>query len=111
MDQFNEQLEAYFSTGQLQENGIPSIEEIAVKLGVSQRYLSDTLKKETGKTSTDHLQLYLVDEAKNILLNPNKSVSEVAYELGFEYPPYFSRVFKKKVGMSPSVYREKYQMN
>ena len=78
---------------------------------MSQRYLSDTLKKETGKTSTDHLQLYLVDEAKNILLNPNKSVSEVAYELGFEYPPYFSRVFKKKVGMSPSVYREKYQMN
>ncbi len=84
---------------------------MAEKLLVSQRYLSDTLKKETGKTTTEHLQLYLIDKAKNILLNPNKSVSEVAYELGFEYPQYFSRLFKKKEGLSPSEYREKYNMN
>ncbi|MEQ9009193.1 MAG: helix-turn-helix domain-containing protein, partial [Ekhidna sp.] len=84
---------------------------IADQLSVSQRYLSDTLKKETGKTSTEHLQLYLIDEAKNILLNPNKTISEVAYELGFEYPPYFSRLFKKKEGISPSAYREKYTLN
>jgi AraC-like DNA-binding protein len=111
LEQFNQQLEEYFETGQLQENGTPSIELIADKMSVSQRYLSDTLKKETGKTTTEHLQLYLVDEAKNILLNPNKSVSEVAYELGFEYPQYFSRLFKKKEGISPSEYREKYKMN
>ena len=77
-------------------------------MSVSQRYLSDTLKKETGKTTTEHLQLYLIDEAKYILLQPNKSISEVAYELGFEYPQYFSRLFKKKEGLSPSEYREKY---
>ncbi|MEQ9262588.1 MAG: helix-turn-helix transcriptional regulator [Owenweeksia sp.] len=111
LEQFNEQLETYFDSGQMQENGIPSIEQIADKLAVSQRYLSDTLKKETGKTSTEHLQLYLIDEAKNILLNPNKTISEVAYELGFEYPPYFSRLFKKKEGISPSAFREKYNMN
>lgn len=111
LEQFNQQLEDYFDSGQLQEKGIPSIEEIADRLSVSQRYLSDTLKKETGKTSTEHLQLYLIDEAKNILLDPKKSVSEVAYELGFEYPPYFSRLFKKKEGISPSSYREKYQLN
>lgn len=111
LEQFNQQLEDYFDSGQLQEKGIPSIEEIADRLSVSQRYLSDTLKKETGKTSTEHLQLYLIDEAKNILLDPKKSVSEVAYELGFEYPPYFSRLFKKKEGISPSAYREKYQLN
>lgn len=111
LELFNQQLSAYFDSGQLQEKGIPSIEQIAGQLSVSQRYLSDTLKKETGKTSTEHLQLYLIDEAKNILLNPGKTVSEVAYELGFEYPPYFSRLFKKKEGISPSAYREKYKLN
>lgn len=111
LEQFNQQLEEYFDSGQLQQNGIPSIEQIAEKLSVSQRYLSDTLKKETGKTSTEHLQLFLIDAAKDILLDPHKSVSEVAYELGFEYPPYFSRLFKKKAGMSPTAYREKYSLN
>ncbi len=111
LEQFNQQLRNYFDSGQVQEKGIPSIEQIANHLAVSQRYLSDTLKKETGKTSTEHLQLYLIDEAKNILLNPNKSIAEVAYELGFEYPPYFSRLFKKKEGISPTQYREKYKMN
>lgn len=111
LEQFNQQLEAYFDSGLLQEHGIPSIEHIANKLSVSQRYLSDTLKKETGKTSTEHLQLYLIDEAKNLLLNPNKTVSEVAYDLGFEYPSYFSRLFKKKEGIGPSEYREKFRMN
>ncbi|KYG71591.1 AraC family transcriptional regulator [Roseivirga ehrenbergii] len=111
LEQFNEKLEEYFDSGKLQEKGIPSIEQIADRLSVSQRYLSDTLKKETGKTSTEHLQLYLIDEAKNILLDPNKSVTEVAYALGFEYPPYFSRLFKKKEGISPTEYREKYRLN
>ena len=111
LEQFNQQLEAYFDSGLLQEHGIPSIEHIANKLSVSQRYLSDTLEKETGKTSTEHLQLYLIDEAKNLLLNPNKTVSEVAYDLGFEYPSYFSRLFKKKEGIGPSEYREKFRMN
>ena len=111
LEKFNQQLENYFNSGQIQEKGIPSIEQIADQLLVSQRYLSDTLKKETGKTSTEHLQLYLIDEAKNILLDPNRTISEVAYELGFEYPPYFSRLFKKKEGISPTEYREKYKMN
>ena len=111
LEQFNQYLTEYFESGQLQEKGIPSIEQIADELSVSQRYLSDTLKKETGKTTTEHLHLHLIDEAKNILLQPNKSISEVAYELGFEYPPYFSRLFKKKEGISPTEYREKYKLN
>lgn len=111
LEKFNWHLSKYFESGQLQEKGIPSIEQIAEKMLVSQRYLSDTLKKETGKTTTEHLQLYLIDEAKNVLLNPNKSISEVAYELGFEYPQYFSRLFKKKEGLSPTEYRDKYKMN
>ncbi len=111
LEKFNLQLSRYFESGQLQENGIPSIEQIANEMLVSQRYLSDTLKKETGKTTTEHLHLRLIDEAKNVLLQPNKSISQVAYELGFEYPPYFSRLFKKKEGISPTEYREKYKMN
>ncbi|MFL1897468.1 helix-turn-helix domain-containing protein [Aquimarina sp. 2-A2] len=111
LEQFNQHLTEYFVSGQLQEKGIPSIEQIAATMSVSQRYLSDTLKKETGKTTTEHLHLHLIDEAKNILLQPNKSIAEVAYELGFEYPPYFSRLFKKKEGISPTEYREKYKMN
>ena len=111
LEQFNEQLSQYVASGELQENGIPSIEEIANNMSVSQRYLSDTLKKETGKTTTEHLQLLLIDEAKNMLLHPHKSIAEVAYELGFEYPHYFSRLFKKKEGVSPTEYREKYKMN
>lgn len=111
LEKFNAKLDTYFESGQVREQGIPSIDQIAEKMSVSQRYLSDTLKKETGKTTTEHLQLYLIDEAKNILLNPDKSISEIAYELGFEYPQYFSRLFKKKEGISPSEYREKYRMN
>jgi AraC-like DNA-binding protein len=104
LEQFNQQLENYLVSGQLETNGIPSIEQIAEKLSVSQRYLSDTLKKETGKTTTEHLQFYLIDAAKNILLQPGKSISAVAYELGFEYPQYFSRLFKKITGLSPKEY-------
>ncbi|TYA74962.1 helix-turn-helix domain-containing protein [Seonamhaeicola marinus] len=106
LEQFNMHLTEYFESGKLQENGIPKIEQVANELSVSQRYLSDTLKKETGKTTTEHIHLHLIDEAKNILLQPNKSVSEVAYELGFEYPPYFSRLFKRKEGISPTEYRK-----
>lgn len=111
VDQFNSQLDVYFHSGHFQEKGIPSIEEIANQMTVTKRYLSDTLKKETGKTTTEHLQLYLIDEAKNMLLKPNKSIAEVAYELGFEYPQYFSRLFKKKEGISPTQYIEKYNLN
>lgn len=111
LEQFNQELEHYFERGQLEQKGIPSIEQIADKLSVSQRYLSDTLKKETGKTSTEHLQFYLIDKAKDLLLKPNKTVSEVAYDLGFEYPQYFSRLFKKKEGLSPSAFRTKYHLN
>lgn len=111
LDQFNQHLAKYFESGQLQEKGIPRIEQIADSMSVSQRYLSDTLKKETGKTTTEHLHLHLIDEAKNMLLQPNVSISEVAYELGFDYPPHFSKLFKKKEGISPTEYREKHELN
>lgn len=109
--QFTQYLEGYCNSGQLQANGIPDIEYLAYEMNVSQRYLRDTLKKETGKTTTEHLQLFLIDKAKQSLLHPQKTVAEVAYELGFDYPPYFSRLFKKKEGITPSEYRLKFRLN
>ena len=111
VQRLNNHLEDHFRSGKLQENGIPSIEHLADKMAVTQRYLRDTLKKETGKTTTEHLQLFLIDQAKNMLLTPDYSISETAYQLGFEYPQYFSRLFKKKVGMSPKQFIESHSLN
>lgn len=73
--------------------------------------MNDTIKAETGKNVVDQINLYLVEEAKNLLLAPNASISETAYKLGFEYPQYFSRLFKNKVGMSPKEYIQAATMN
>lgn len=104
-------LNEYYANNFLQEKGIPKIDWLANKLGVSHRYMSDTIKAETGKTAIDQVNLFLIEQAKNLLLNPDKSISETAYQLGFEYPQYFTRIFKKKVGMSPKAYINKHSIN
>ncbi len=108
---FTEVLNTYFEEGELLSKGIPTVDWIAGKLQVSHRYLSDTIKAETGKTAVDQINLFLIDEAKDLLLAPNASISETAYKLGFEYPQYFSRLFKKKVGISPKEYIETASLN
>lgn len=108
---FKEILIEYFESGRLKENGMPSLDWLADRLGVSRRYMSDTIKTDTGKTAIDQINLYLVEEAKNLLLEPKSSISETAYKLGFEYPQYFSRLFKKKTGLSPKEYIENASMN
>jgi len=69
--------------------------------------LSDLLKQETGKTALELIHLYVISEAKNMLVGGDRSISEIAYQLGFENPPYFSRLFKKEVGMSPREYKDR----
>ncbi|WP_406844192.1 helix-turn-helix domain-containing protein [Flavobacterium soyae] len=66
---------------------------------------SSGIGKETGKNAQDHIHFYLIEEAKNVLLNSNKSVSEIAYSLGFEYPQYFNKLFKQKTGKTPIEFR------
>lgn len=103
---FNDAMRSYFEDGMMDISGLPKIEDIAARLHVSPRYLSDSLKAQTGKSAIDHIHLYLLDEAKNLLLKPDISVAEIAYQLGFDYPQYFSRLFKKKTGLSPKAYRQ-----
>ena len=84
---------------------MPSVKFLADNVHLSPSYLSDLLRKETGKNAQEHIHFYLIDEAKNLLLNSEKNVSEIAYDLGFEYPQYFNKLFKKKTGKTPMEYR------
>ncbi|WP_200977982.1 AraC family transcriptional regulator [Echinicola sp. 20G] len=110
LSQFTKILNDYFDEDLVARFGIPTVDFVAGKLGVSHRYMSDTIKAETGKTAIDQINLFLIEEAKNLLLAPQTSISETAYKLGFEYPQYFSRLFKKKTGMSPKEYVESASM-
>ncbi|MFN6014167.1 MAG: helix-turn-helix domain-containing protein [Flavobacteriales bacterium] len=97
-------LKQHFSIKTL-PNGLPTVKLLADAVHLSPGYLGDLLKKETGLNAQEHIHLYVIEEAKNILLNSNQSVSEIAFQLGFEYPQYFSRLFKQKTGTSPVEYR------
>lgn len=98
-------LQDYFRSDILKQKGLPSVKYLAEQVHLSPNYLSDLLKKETGKNAQDHIHYQLIEEAKLVLLNSNATVSEVAYSLGFEYPQYFSKLFKQKTGVSPMEYR------
>ncbi len=98
-------LKDYFSSEQPLEAGLPSVRYCADKLFISPNYLGDLLKKETGKSAQEHIHLKLIDIAKEKIFDAEKSISEIAWELGFKHPQHFTRLFKKQVGMSPNEYR------
>ena len=102
---FEGMLGAYFVSEELLSQGFPSVKYFAEQLHLSPNYLSDLLKKETGKNGTEHIQIHVVELAKDRLLSSSVSVSEIAYDLGFEYPQYFSKLFKKNTGQTPAEYR------
>ena len=105
VSKFNEALTAYFGNAILRDKGLPTVNTMADQLNLSSRYLSDMLKQETGKTAIELIHIYLISEAKNLLVGADQSVAEIAYSLGFENPPYFSRLFKKEVGVSPNQFK------
>lgn len=74
-------------------------------MNLSPNYFSDLLKSETGKNTQEHIHYYLLEKAKNILLNSDININEIAYKLGFEHPQSFSKFFKKKAGITPTLYR------
>ncbi len=96
---------SYLNSGVIQGKGLPTVKYLADNVHLSPNYLSDLLKKETGMNAQDHIHFFLIEEAKNILLNSSSSVSEIAYSLGFEYPQYFSKLFKQKTGKTPIEFR------
>ena len=106
VSKFNDLLRTHFEKQTFRDKGLPSVTDMAAQLNLSPRYLSDMLKQETGKTAMDLIHIYVISEAKNLLKVHDQNVSEVAYALGFENLPYFSRLFKKEVGVSPNQYRK-----
>jgi len=104
--QFEGLLNAYFQSEKPQTVGLPSVAYFAGELNLSANYFGDLVKKETGKSAQDFIQSKVTELAKDRILVPGRSVSEIAYELGFKYPHHFSRFFKQRVGQSPNEYRK-----
>ncbi len=102
---FEDLLNNYFQSEQPQEIGLPSVRYCADKLNLSANYLGDLIKKETGTSAQEHIQSKLIEVAKERVFDTSKSISEIAYELGFKYPQHFTRLFKNRVGCSPNEYR------
>lgn len=102
---FEKLLNNYFQSKITQTVGLPTVKYCADQLHLSANYFGDLIKKETGKTAQEHIHLKLIDIAKERIFDTSKSVSEIAYELGFKYPQHFSRMFKNETGYSPNEYR------
>lgn len=105
LTRFEQLLGEYYAKENQIKFGIPTVNYCGQELNVSPKYLSDMLKRETGKNAKNHIDDYLITKAKNQLLGSSDSISEVAYSLGFEYPQHFAKVFKAKTGFSPSNFR------
>jgi AraC-like DNA-binding protein len=105
VSKFEKLLKGYYESKEVIVERLPSVKYLARELSFSPNYLSDLLKKETGKTAQEHIHLFVIEKAKNKLLNSKNSISEIGFSLGFEYPQHFSNLFKAKSGMSPSDYR------
>jgi AraC family transcriptional regulator, transcriptional activator of pobA len=105
LERFEKLLNDYFHSDKPQDIGLPSVAYFAGELNLSPGYFGDLVKKQTGKTAQEYLQSKLIDVAKERIFDQSKSVSQVAYELGFKYPQHFTRLFKQKVGQSPNEYR------
>lgn len=102
---FEKLLDEYFQSDMPQTLGLPTVKYCAENIHLSANYLGDLIKKETGKSPQEHIQLKLMDIAKERIFDTSKSVSEIAYELGFKYPQHFSRMFKNETGYTPNEYR------
>lgn len=105
LERFEQILNAYFESDRPHTVGLPSVSYCAAQLNLSTNYFGDLVKKETGKTALEYIQSKLIDIAKEKIFDRGKTVSQIAYDLGFKYPQHFARFFRQKVGHSPLEYR------
>jgi len=96
----------YLNTGEFSNKQQPTVLSFSEKLNVTPNYLSDTIKHHSGKSALNIIHDFVIEEAKILLITSSQTVSEISYILGFEYPNYFSRLFKKKTNLSPSDFRK-----
>ena len=108
MAKLEEILNFYFDDNRILNNGIPTVTQIANDLNLSPNYLSSTLKIVSGQSTKQHIQNKIIEKAKEKLSTTELSVSEIAYELGFEYPASFSKLFKNKTNISPIEFRRSF---
>lgn len=105
LTRFENLLDDYLKNGKARSLGLPSVTYCADVLCLSPNYFGDLIKKETGKSAHEYIQLKLIDIAKEKLSGSEQSITEVAEELGFKYSTHFTRMFKKVTGTSPSDYK------
>jgi AraC-like DNA-binding protein len=102
---FENLLDNYLKSETVKTAGLPTVKYCADQLHLSANYFGDLIKKETGKSAQEHIQLKLIDIAKDRIFDTSKTISEIAYELGFKHPQHFSRMFKNETGKTPNEYR------
>jgi len=105
VENFERLLNDYFAQETLIETGLPDVKYFASRLHLSANYLSDLLNKYTGKTTQEHIHLKVIEKAKSLLWSSEMAISEIAYNLGFEHPSHFTKLFKSKTGKSPKEFR------
>ena len=98
-------MDSYFSSDKPQNIGLPSVSWCADELHLSTNYFGDLIKKETGVSAQEYIQSKVINVAKERIFDNSKSISEIAYDLGFKYPQHFTRLFKQKTGVTPVEYR------
>lgn len=110
LTRFEALLDNYFTGDTASQKGLPNVRYCASELCLSPNYFGDLIKKETGKTALEYIQNKIIGIAKEQLLYPANSICQIAYNLGFQYPQHFTRIFKKVTGITPNEYRNQIVM-
>jgi AraC family transcriptional activator of pobA len=108
LNRLEDLLENYFNDERLLSKGLPSVQYVAEKLNISTKYISSLLKQLTGQTTQQHIQNKVIEKAKEKLSTTSLSVSEIAYQMGFEHSQSFNKLFKSKTRVSPLEFRRSF---